>query len=161
MEGKSAQDGASSGPLPALFDDLVRCETRLYNAIGDRLQARHGLTTAQFEALRLLRARPGARVGELATAFVIGAGAASKVADRLVARGWARRRPNPQDRRSALLDLTPEGGDLVDAAETTFTTALAELLDPALDPATVAVVARALAGLRASLEGEGAGTPAG
>jgi MarR family multiple antibiotic resistance transcriptional regulator len=38
--------------LSGFFSDLVRCETRLYNALNDRLHERHGIVTSQFEALR-------------------------------------------------------------------------------------------------------------
>ena len=55
--------GGQSWLPPGLFDDLVRCETRLYNALNDRLRERHGIVTSQFEFLHYLRERPGARGG--------------------------------------------------------------------------------------------------
>src|SRR4051794_8734346 len=69
------------------FDDLVRCETRLYNAVGERLRAEHGLVTSQFEFLRYFRDHPGSRVADTATNFAAGIGAISKGVDRLEARG--------------------------------------------------------------------------
>src|SRR6185503_6791597 len=92
--------------LPAFFADLVRCETRLYNALNDRLRTRHGIVTSQFEFLRFLRHHPGSRVADLATEFAIGIGATSKGVDRLEKQAWVARRTNPSDRRSSLLDLT-------------------------------------------------------
>jgi MarR family multiple antibiotic resistance transcriptional regulator len=38
--------------VPSFFADLVRCETRLYNALNVRLRERHGIVTSQFESLR-------------------------------------------------------------------------------------------------------------
>lgn len=64
--------------LPGFFADLVRCETRLYNALSDRLRERHGIVMSQFEFLRCLRDRPGSRVADLAAEFAIGIGATSK-----------------------------------------------------------------------------------
>jgi DNA-binding MarR family transcriptional regulator len=147
--------------LPAFFADLVRCETRLYNALNDRLRERHGIVTSQFEFLRFLRDHPGCRVADLAAEFAVGVGATSKGIDRLEKQGWAARRPNPADRRSSLLALTADGARLVEEAEQTFTGALAELLGGALDAPSLSVVARALSTLRSALERDQVGTPAG
>jgi DNA-binding MarR family transcriptional regulator len=147
--------------LPGLFADLVRCETRLYNGVSDRLRERHGIVASQFEFLRYLRDHPGARVADVAAEFAIGIGATSKGADRLEARGWVARRPNPADRRSSLLALTDEGRRLVDAAEDTFGGQLAELIAGPLDASAISAVAHALAALRASLERRQIGMPTG
>lgn len=147
--------------LPAFFSDLVRCETRLYNALNDRLRERHGIVTSQFEALRYLRDHPGTRVADVAAEFAIGIGSTSKVIDRLEARGWVERQQNPADRRSSLLTLTDDGRRLVDAAEGTFGERLAELIadTPGTPPITAA--AGALARLRSALERDQIGTPTG
>ncbi|MFF9884345.1 MULTISPECIES: MarR family winged helix-turn-helix transcriptional regulator [Streptomyces] len=147
--------------LPGLFSDLVRCETRLYNALNDRLRARHGIVTSQFEFLRFLRDHPGARVADIAAEFAIGVGATSKSADRLEKQGWIVRQPNPSDRRSSLLALTDDGSRLVDAAERTFTDGLATLMGDTLDGPSVAATAHALSQLRAALERNQIGTPTG
>uniref|UniRef100_A0AAU3H6C9 MarR family transcriptional regulator n=1 Tax=Streptomyces sp. NBC_01401 TaxID=2903854 RepID=A0AAU3H6C9_9ACTN len=147
--------------LQGFFADLVRCETRLYNALNDRLRERHGIVTSQFEFLRFVREHPGARVADIAAEFVIGAGATSKGADRLEKQGWIVRQANPADRRSSLLALTDNGSQLLDAAETTFSAGLGELLDGALDQSTTADVARALRQLRSALERDQVGTPTG
>jgi DNA-binding MarR family transcriptional regulator len=147
--------------LPAFFADLVRCETRLYNALNDRLRERHGIVTSQFEALRYLRDHPGSRVADLATEFAIGIGATSKSVDRLERRGWAARQPNPSDRRSSLLALTDDGSRLIDAAEKTFTDAVAELIGGTLDGASGSAAVQAIAKLRSVLERDQIGTPTG
>lgn len=69
--------------LPGFFSDLVRCETRLYNALNynalnDRLRERHGIVTSQFEALSYLRDHPGSQVADLAAEFAIGIGATTR-----------------------------------------------------------------------------------
>ncbi|MFD7905478.1 MarR family winged helix-turn-helix transcriptional regulator [Kitasatospora sp. NPDC059747] len=158
MESKSRGEPMD---LPEFFADLVRCETRLYNALNDRLRARHGIVTSQFEFLRYLRDHPGARVADLATGFAVGIGATSKGVDRLEKQGWVARRPNPSDRRSSLLALTEDGAQLVDAAERTFTAGLAELIGDTLDDASVTAAAQALATLRSALERRQIGMPTG
>jgi DNA-binding MarR family transcriptional regulator len=144
-----------------LFDDLVRAETRIYNAIGERLRAEHGTVTSQFELLRHLRARPDARVAEMATVFAAGIGAVSKGVDRLEARGWATRVPNPADRRSSLIRLTAAGIALVAAAERTFDDELQRLLASTMTDQQVDAVASALHALRTALEDARIGLPVG
>ncbi|MDT8912209.1 MarR family transcriptional regulator [Amycolatopsis sp. PS_44_ISF1] len=143
------------------FADLVRCETRLYNALNDRLRERHGIVTSQYEFLHYLREHPGARVADLAAEFAIGIGSTSKGIDRLERCGWVARQPNPADRRSSLLVLTGEGVNLVDAAEQTFAGRLTELLEGVLDPAQVEAGAQIFSLLRGALERDQVGTPTG
>ncbi|WP_327296667.1 MarR family winged helix-turn-helix transcriptional regulator [Streptomyces sp. NBC_01197] len=157
----TAKASGETVDLPGFFADLVRCETRLYNALNDRLRELHGIVTSQFEALRHLRDHPGSRVADLAAEFAIGIGAASKTVDRLEKKGWAVRQPNPSDRRSSLLALTDDGSRLVDAAEKTFTDGVADLIGGALDSSSVSAVAQALSTLRSVLERDQIGTPAG
>ncbi|WP_328603082.1 MarR family transcriptional regulator [Amycolatopsis sp. NBC_00345] len=143
------------------FADLVRCETRLYNALNDRLRERHGIVTSQYEFLHYLREHPGARVADLAAEFAIGIGSTSKGTDRLERNGWVARQPNPADRRSSLLVLTDDGARLVDAAEQTFTERLTELIEGALDGSQISAGAQAFSLLRAVLERDQVGMPTG
>ncbi|SDJ83732.1 DNA-binding transcriptional regulator, MarR family [Nonomuraea maritima] len=154
---------SSRGPidLPGFFADLVRCETRLYNALNDRLRERHGIVTSQFEFLRFLRDHPGSRVADLATEFAIGIGATSKGIDRLEKQAWVIRRTNPSDRRSSLLDLTAAGLQLVEAAEATFTKALAELTADVLGGPSGPAAAQIFSELRSVLERDQIGLPTG
>lgn len=154
---------ANSGfsEFSAFFDDLVRCETRLYNAVGERLRAEHDLAATQFEFLQYFRDHPGSRVADAAANFAAGIGAISKGVDRLEARGWVKRHPNPADGRSSLVSLTDAGTDLVAQAETTFQSSLEELLSPTPDREHIAAAGRLLAELRRSLEDSRRGLPVG
>jgi DNA-binding MarR family transcriptional regulator len=143
------------------FDDLVRCETRLYNAVGESLRTEHGIGTAQFEFLRYLRDHPGARVAEVAAAFAAGVGAISKGGDRLVAAGWASRSPNPADGRSSLLSLTAAGEALVAEAEATFDRRLDELVSSLVDREDLEAARATLAVLRRAFEEQRTGLPVG
>lgn len=152
---------STSDALGAFFDDLVRSETRLYNALGDRLSRDHGLATSQFEFLRYFRDHPGSRVADVASNFAAGLGAISKGVDRLEARGLVVRHPNPADGRSSLVSLTGAGAEVVADAETTFQERLSELVSSTLTPDQVATVGAALATLRAALERDRIGLPVG
>ncbi|OIQ85939.1 multiple antibiotic resistance protein MarR [mine drainage metagenome] len=147
--------------LASFFDDLVRCETRLYNAVGERLRAEHGIIASQFEFLRYLRDHPGSRVADIATTFAAGIGAISKMTDRLEARGWATRLPNPADRRSSLISLTTSGAALVAEAERTFHDHLDELIAPVISADQVDAAGATLAALRRALELACVGVPVG
>jgi DNA-binding MarR family transcriptional regulator len=155
-----APTSANEG-LAGFFDDLVRCETRLYNAIGEKLRVEHGIAAAQFEFLRYLRDHPRSRVADVAATFAAGIGAISKMTDRLEARGWVARLPNPADGRSSLISLTTSGAELAAEAERTFNDRLAELIAPAISADQVEAARTAIAALRRALEHARAGLPTG
>jgi MarR family transcriptional regulator, multiple antibiotic resistance protein MarR len=152
---------SASRDLGQFFDDLVRSETRLYNAVGEALRAEHGIVTSQFELLRFVRDHSDCRVAEIATYFAAGVGAISKGCDRLEARGWMMRTPNPADGRSSLLRLTDDGAQLVADADRTFRRHLNALISPVLGQDELDAVSAAIATLRTALQSQSIGTPAG
>jgi MarR family transcriptional regulator, multiple antibiotic resistance protein MarR len=147
--------------LDTVFTDLVRVETRLYNAVEQRVRAEAGVGAGHFELLRYVRDHPGARVADLASAFAIGVGATSKIVDRLEKEDWVQRRPNPANRRSSLLALTPAGESAVSRAEPAWQTAIQEFLGQAVTPEDLTALSRALGALRSDLERRRLGLPAG
>jgi DNA-binding MarR family transcriptional regulator len=134
----------------ALFIDLVRVETRLYNLIDARLRP-HDMTLGLFQFLQILQRTPGCRVYDIAQEVDITVGATSKAIDRLEARNWCRRAPNPTDRRSSLLYLTPAGDQALANATPTFETAMTDLMS-AVPNEALAALADALAQWRPHLE---------
>jgi DNA-binding MarR family transcriptional regulator len=74
-----------------------------------------GLTSRQHQALLAIRGRPARKltVGELAAELLIKPHSALALANRLVASGLARRKPDAADRRRVTLLLTPEGERLL------------------------------------------------
>jgi MarR family multiple antibiotic resistance transcriptional regulator len=147
--------------LDAVFTDVVRVETRLYNAVEQRVRAEAGVGAGHFELLRYVRDHPEARVADLASAFAIGVGTTSKIVDRLEKQGWMERRPNPANRRSSLLALTPAGESAVSRAEPAWQAAIQEILGGALTPDELTALALALGALRSDLERRHLGLPAG
>ena len=156
-------DTATEGPVDfdTAFTDLVRVETRIYNAVDQRLKAETGLGAGTFELLRYVRDHPDARVADVAAAFAIGVGTTSKFVDRLETRGWMRRRPNPANRRSSLLALSPAGGSVVARAEPVWQAAVQAILGEAVTGDELTTVARVLGALRSHLERHQLGLPTG
>jgi DNA-binding MarR family transcriptional regulator len=144
-----------------VFTDLVRVETRLYNAIAERLKAEVGVAAGHFEALRYVRDHPDARVADLASTFAIGVGTTSKIADRLENLGWLERRPNPANRRSSLLELTPAGESVVSRAEPAWQAAIREILGSTVTLEQLRALSLALSALRSDLERRHLGLPTG
>jgi len=142
-----------------LFEDLVRAETRLYNAIDDRLRQELELSLGQFELLGIIAGRTDCRVLDIVREVGITVGAASKAVDRLEAAGWCRRRVNQDDRRSSLLALTPAGTRILTRARPVFERELAARLDGVASERALAQATAVLGRLRAALEREQLGDP--
>ena len=138
--------------LSQLFDDLVRAETRLYNAVDAQLRAQHGLSLGQYELLQIISRHSDCRVLDIVREVGITVGAASKAVDRLEAAGWCRRRVSDHDRRSSLLSVTPAGARLLVRARPTFEQELAERLAGVASERALDQTARVLAALRVALE---------
>ncbi len=147
--------------LDAVFTDLVRVETRLYNTVEQRVRAQAGVGAGHFELLRYVRDHPDARVADLASAFAIGVGTTSKIVDRLEKQGWVQRRPNPANRRSSLLALTPAGESVVSRAEPAWQASIQDILGGSVTPEELAALSLTLGALRSDLERRHLGLPAG
>ncbi|MGY1581911.1 MarR family winged helix-turn-helix transcriptional regulator [Streptomyces sp. MN13] len=141
-----------------VFTDLVRVETRLYNAVSARLRAEQDLSLGQFEFLEIIDRVPGCRVLDIVGELAITVGAVSKAVDRLVAAGWCVRVAHPQDRRSSVLRLTPEGGKKLAASRPVVEGELLSLT-AAVPPDDLTRVASTLAALRTTLETGAHGQP--
>jgi DNA-binding MarR family transcriptional regulator len=138
--------------LAALFTDLVRLETRVYNAVDARLRADHELPLGQYEFLRFIAARGTCRVYDLAQEMAITVGATSKAVDRLEAAGRVRRTANPDDRRSSLVALTPAGQRLLAEAQPTFESELTTWIGSVLPAESLDQLAVILSMLRQRAE---------
>lgn len=106
--------------LQALFSDLIRYQTELWNAIDARLRDDCELPLTRFEPMQIIGRRQACRVHDIAEELSITVGGTSKLIDRIEASGHCRRRPNPGDRRSSLIELTPAGRRLLASATEAF-----------------------------------------
>jgi MarR family transcriptional regulator, organic hydroperoxide resistance regulator len=106
--------------LRQLFNEVIRFEIEIWNGIDARLRSEFNLPLTHFEPMSVINRHDDCRVYEIASELGITTGGASKLIDRIEADGLCRRRPNPEDRRSSLLELTPAGRKLLQAASEAF-----------------------------------------
>jgi MarR family transcriptional regulator, organic hydroperoxide resistance regulator len=136
--------------LRLLFNDLIRFEIELWNAVDARLKSEFGLPLTHFEPMAVMDRRPGCRVYDIAAELAITTGGVSKLVDRIEATGYCRRRPNPDDRRSSLLELTPAGRRVLAEAGAAFDEELQRWLGDPVPERTLRQFATTLARLRAA-----------
>ena len=136
--------------LNMLYHDLVRFETELWATVDARLREDCGLQLTWLEIMRLLEREPRLRVLDIAREFVISVGGTSKVVDRIEAAGFCRRVPNPEDRRSALLELTQAGEAMLAQAVPVFEDELERRFRSVLGDGELERLALSLRLLRAS-----------
>jgi MarR family transcriptional regulator, organic hydroperoxide resistance regulator len=136
--------------LRGLFNDIIRFEIELWNAVDARLKSDFGLPLTHFEPMSVIERIPRCRVYDIASELGITTGGTSKLVDRIEASGYCRRLPNPEDRRSSLLELTDEGRRIFAEAGRAFDDELQRYLGDALPERTLRQFASTLARLRAA-----------
>jgi MarR family transcriptional regulator, organic hydroperoxide resistance regulator len=94
---------------------LIRLETRMRLAIGDRLR-QIGLSTPQCDVLTTLTEKEGISQQTLAERLYVTKGNISGLIDRLVAAGLVERRPIAADKRQHSIYLTAAGRVAADKA---------------------------------------------
>jgi MarR family transcriptional regulator, organic hydroperoxide resistance regulator len=136
--------------LRGLFNDLIRFEIELWNAVDARLRSEFNLPLTHFEPMSVIGRLPRCRVYDIATELGITTGGTSKLIDRIEASGYCRRLPNPDDRRSSLLELTPAGQRILAEAGAAFDEELQRWLGAAVPERTLRQFAATLTRLRAA-----------
>ncbi len=141
--------------LARLFGDLVRLEIELWDAVDARLKRSADLPLGRFLAMRAIAGTASCRVQDIAGELSITVGATSKVVDRIEAAGHCVRRPNPADRRSSFVELTPAGRSALAAAATEFDAELAVRLGSVLPAEALDRLGATLATLRSAASSTG------
>jgi DNA-binding MarR family transcriptional regulator len=132
----------------AVFSRISRLARRLELARRDAFAA-HGMEQWEFDVLAALR-RAGAPYelspGRLLRDTLVTSGTMTNRIDRLSARGYVERYPDPDDRRGVIVRLTQDGRAAVDRAFTALLDAERDLLDelPDRDRARLAALLRQL-----------------
>ena len=115
--GDASDPTSTSAPLEVL-SRVSRLARRLDLARGTAF-AEHGLDGWEFDVLSALR-RAGTPYelspGQLVAETLVTSGTMTNRVDRLLARGFVEREPDPTDRRGVIVRLTPAGMAVVDAA---------------------------------------------
>lgn len=89
---------------------LLACSTDIETEIRKRLRAMFGITLARFDYLAQLHRHPdGLRMSALSRYLMVTGGNVTGLTDQLVAEGHVERAPDPLDRRSLIVRLTPAG----------------------------------------------------
>ena len=107
--------------LRRVLSDVTRVQAQLEAGVNLRLRSELGLSLVLFDSMTVIGEVEACRVQDLAAALYVFTGGASKLVDRLAALGYCRRLPNPHDRRSSLLRLTPIGQQRLAAAGRSWT----------------------------------------
>ncbi len=142
--------------LRLLFNDLIRFEIEIWNAVDTRLKADFDLPLAQFEPMSVVERIPCCRVYDIAGELGITTGGTSKLVDRIEAKGYCRRLPNPKDRRSSLVELTVEGRWVLTEAGRAVDEELERWLADAVPQRTLRQFAATLTQLRSAAQQIGA-----
>ena len=93
---------------------LVRDQMRSALASGA------GISPADLDALEHLEAAGPLTQRQLGDRLALTSGAITMLVDRLERGGWVRRRPHPTDRRSVLVELSPQAAERTPAALAAF-----------------------------------------
>ena len=112
------QDRAAAGRESAGDETLAEAFWAVARRLRDTSQetlAPWDIYPAQLRALRMLRRHGVMRLSELSDRLRIAPRSATEVVDALEARGLVQRRPDPGDRRATLVEVTSDGGSVLDA----------------------------------------------
>jgi DNA-binding MarR family transcriptional regulator len=137
--------------LKLLFSDLIRFETRLWNLVDARLRAECDLQLTWFEPMQVMSSSGACRVYDIAEELSITVGGTSKLVDCIEAAGLCRRRSNPQDRRSSIIELTPAGRRLLARADAVFEDELQRRLGSSISAAALVRLGSTLRDLRSAI----------
>jgi DNA-binding MarR family transcriptional regulator len=136
--------------LKLLFTDLVGVEIELWDAIDVRLKQACDLPLGRFLPMRIIAGTASCRVLDIAAGLSITVGAASKSVDRIEAAGHCLRRPNPDDRRSSIIELTAAGRSILDSATRAYESELAARLAGRLSARELATLSALVTKLRSA-----------
>jgi DNA-binding MarR family transcriptional regulator len=106
--------------LRQVFDDLVRFETDLWNAVDTRLRSETGVPLGTFNVLLVVASTEACRVNDIAEKLAITVGGASQAVDRIEQKGLCRRQQDSSDGRSSIISLTPLGKSKLSEASPVF-----------------------------------------
>ncbi len=114
VQDRDPELGPEAGADESLSDAFWAVARQLRETSQETL-APWDITPAQFRALRVLRRNGVMRLSELSDRLKIAARSATEVIDALQARDLAARRPDPDDRRATLVELTEHAAQVMDS----------------------------------------------
>jgi DNA-binding MarR family transcriptional regulator len=115
-EDRDAAARPDSGGDESLTEAFWSVARRLRETSAETL-APWDITPAQFRALRVLRHHGVMRLSELSDRLHIAARSTTEVVDALESRDLIGRRPDPDDRRATLVEVTEHGRSVLEAID--------------------------------------------
>ena len=126
--------------LLRIVQGLRRVDTGTY-ALRIRLAEKLGIGTIDINAMAFVGEVDGLTPRDLGKALNITTGSVTAMVDRLESKGFMVRKPNPTDRRSVLLHLSPEGTDAMQWANDHFAAAASALINGSSEDSVVDIAA--------------------
>lgn len=109
-ETKVAEAPADHRAELRLWLRLLTCTTLIENEIRRQLRDEFDFTLPRFDLLaQLEKAEDGLVLGEVSKRLMVSAGNVTAIVERLLASGHVTRTALPQDRRTQIVRMTPEG----------------------------------------------------
>jgi len=132
---------------------LIRRVQQVSTAIFTDECGKFDLTSVQYAALSMIETNPDVDATRLSALIAFDRSTIGSVLERLEAKGWISRDPNPQDRRIKLLRITRDGAGLLCEVEPAVRRVQERLLAPLAprDRATMLRLLRELAELHNEL----------
>lgn len=110
---------------------LLSATTRIEDTIRQRLREQFGITLPRFDLMaQLEREADGLSMGELSRRMMVTGGNVTTIVDQLEKEQLVMRAPQPGDRRSFTVRLTPEGRKAFAAMATAHEAWVVELFEP-------------------------------
>ncbi len=130
---------------------LMTCTNMIEGEVRARLHSQFDISIARFDVLAQLdRANDGLGMGELSRRLMVTNGNVTSLIDRLVEENMVTRRPDPNDRRAQIIELTPGGKRGFARMSTAHADWISALFD-GVDRKNLEVLYRNLAQLKTSL----------
>jgi DNA-binding MarR family transcriptional regulator len=135
---------------------FLRSSALLLRVLDVELRAEHDMTHRTYDALVQLSEAPDRRLHmkDLAAALVHSASGLTRVVDGLERSGYARREPDPANRRSTLVVLTPEGLAALEKAWPTHVRGVQRHFADQVSPEQARVLAEVFGRITADLDAD-------
>jgi DNA-binding MarR family transcriptional regulator len=122
-------------PVMIAWRNLHIADTVVCDQLNTRLNSEAGCSLTEHDLMAWLFVAPGQRLrmSDLAVRLRVTPGGLTRIADRLVARGWIERDQSPDNRREVRLTLTGAGTTAHKSARTAYSEVLQDTLTTHLD----------------------------
>jgi DNA-binding MarR family transcriptional regulator len=152
--------GRSAAPEPPGIEawrSFLEAHARITRKLDDELQAAHGLSLAEYDALLQIATTPGRRIrmNVLAERVILSRSGITRLVDRLEAQGSVERIACETDARGQEAQLTAVGLDRLRAAARTHLDGVRRYFLDRLDPADLDALGASLARVATPLAADG------